>query len=125
MEVRSRTSSLIEKWENSFSKRFHRKPSRPDISEKIVSHMIPHWNHRINPQKKISFRNYQNYYNDRFIIPSFRDYQKVFILGELQPLPSKKIKWQQVMSKDGIYYYWNTETNEVQYEEPDSYQPIN
>lgn len=138
--TRGRSKTLIEKWESKIHRKVVNRRSVPIfLSESIVSKLIPHFNN-LNSYKYIyyklpSFREYQSYYqiSEPRHIPSFRTYQKLYPLEKSNKYAKKKIQrlsksnpivWKQVMSQEGLYYYWNTQTNITQYEKPDQFQPI-
>ena len=70
---------------------------------------------KIDGKTSISFRKYMAYHDNT--IPtnySFRDFQ-------LYTPINKDTSWQEVTSPDGVVYYWNTDTNQTQFEKPENF----
>lgn len=124
---RSRTMSLVTKWENKLIKKLYRKNSTPALPSElqVVSNMISHWNGLTNTNvRKISFRYYQSHYQNHHRPPSFREYLKIY--GFIVPCNDthNNTNWKEVISKDGTTYFWNTDTNKTQYDIPDNYEKL-
>ena len=139
--TRSRSRSLIEKWEGWTTNR-RKRSSKQDETMKIddiylgkVTGLIPQWNNLLAGMngRIISFRQYQDLVASGKI--SFRKYQEQYPLVNRSSLSlsrssltrfsfsnksknKDKIIWKELMSAEGYYYYWNTETNDTQYEKP-------
>ena len=135
--TRSRSRSLIEKWEEWTTNR-RKRSSKQDATMEIddiylgkVTGLIPQWNNLLAGMngRIISFRQYQDLLSSGKI--SFRKYQEQYPLVVRSSRYSltrfsysnksknkEKIIWEELMSAEGYYYYWNTETNVTQYEKP-------